>query len=415
MPDLVKVRDVFQREVGSTVRVRGWIYRTRGSGGIRFIVIRDSTGIVQTTATADGTEGFAGASKALIESSLVVEGEIAEDRRAPGGREVRATNVEIIGPAEVFPISRDKSEEFLLDIRHLWVRSRELTAIMKIRSTLFRLFRSFLDERGYLEVHAPILVGSSVEGGSTLFEVNYFDRKVYLSQSWQLYAEAMIYSLEDIYTIGPTFRAERSRTRRHLTEFWMAEVESAWASNGDIMALEGNRTEFELLKRDVDSLRRVEPPFERMRYAEVLEELRGKGMDLEWGADLGYTEEKALTGDRTAPLFVTHFPREKGFYHRPDPSEPNVVLTNDLLAPEGYGEIIGGGERSFDRDELVSRIHEAALPIEAYEWYIDLRRFGTVPHSGFGMGMERVLAWLTGSEHIRDMIPFPRTIRRVTP
>ncbi|HID74346.1 MAG TPA: asparagine--tRNA ligase, partial [Thermoplasmata archaeon] len=270
MTDPVPISEVFERPPGKIVRIRGWIYRTRGSGGIRFIVVRDSTGIVQTTATADGTKGFPEAAKALVETSLVVEGEVVEDERAPGGREVRATRIEILGPAEPFPISRDESEEFLLDIRHLWLRSREMTAIMKIRSTVFDLFRGFFRERGFHEAHAPIFVGGAVEGGSTLFEVRYFDRKVYLTQSWQLYAEAMIYSLENIFTIAPTFRAEKSRTRRHLTEFWMAEVECAWTGNEAMMSLgeelvthlvhgvaERHRPELEILKRDPAALRRI--------------------------------------------------------------------------------------------------------------------------------------------------------------
>ncbi len=428
MADLVRVSEVFERDIGDTVRVRGWIYRTRKTKSLVFIVLRDSSGIVQTTIIKDETEGFVDATKALIESSLWVEGEIVEDGRAPGGREIRADRLEIVGFSEAFPISKDKSDEWLLDIRHLWLRSRDMTSIFKIRSTFFELFRDYFLERGYYEVHAPIFVGGAVEGGSTLFEVNYYDRKVYLSQSWQLYAEAMMYGLENIFTIAPTFRAEKSRTRRHMTEFWMAEVESAWLGNEEMMAIEEEMLvsilegiverhgdDLERLGRDVAVLEAVETPFERMRYAEVLDELRTKGIDLEWGGDLGYTEEKVLTDDRTKPLFITHFPREKGFYHRPDPEDPRCVLTNDLLAPEGYGEIIGAGERIADMDVLVERIAESDIPAEAYDWYMDLRKYGTVQHSGFGLGVERTLAWITGNEHIRNMIPFPRTMRRVTP
>jgi len=428
MADLVRVSEVFERDIGDTVRVRGWIYRTRKTKNLVFIVLRDSSGIVQTTIIRDESENFEDASRALIESSLWVEGEIVEDARAPGGREIRAGTLEIVGFSDAFPISKDKSEDWLLDIRHLWLRSRDMTSIFKIRSTFFELFRSFFTERGYYEVHAPIFVGGAVEGGSTLFEVDYYDRKVYLTQSWQLYAEAMMYSLENIFTIAPTFRAEKSRTRRHMTEFWMAEVESAWTGNEEMMTIEEqllvsilggiverHRDDLERLGRDVAVLEAVEAPFERMRYAEVLDELGSKGIELEWGADLGYTEEKALTDDRTVPMFITHFPSEKGFYHKPDPEDPRCVLTNDLLAPEGYGEIIGAGERISDLEVLKERMAASGIPAEAYDWYLDLRRFGTVQHSGFGLGVERTLAWITGNEHIRNMIPFPRTMRRVTP
>lgn len=307
-----------------------------------------------------------------------------------------------------------------------------MTAILKIRSTIFNEIRNYFQDKGFYEVQSPIFQSGACEGGSTLFEVPYFDvkDKVYLTQSWQLYAEAMMFGLERIYTISPAFRAEKSRTRRHLTEFWMAEVEGAWQGNAGMMkhseglvmhlvekSLELNRKELEFLERDIQVLKEIELPFPSYRYAEILDMLREKGIDLDWGADLGYTEEKALTEDLRTPIFITHFPRAKGFYHRVDPDDESgkVVLCHDLLAPEGYGEIIGGGEREWKLDILLERMKEFDMEPEQYDWYLDLRRYGSVPHSGFGLGIGRTVAWITGEEHIKNCIPFPRMMRRYTP
>jgi len=425
------IRDIIDGKAAGEVAIRGWIHRTRSSGKLVFAIIRDAGGVIQATGFRGDMpeEKFGALSKALVESAVYIYGTAVEDDRAPGGWEIRVKDCEIVHAAEKFPITKDQSDEFLMDNRHLWLRSRRMNATFRIRSTLFRLFREFYLERGFYEIQPPMFQTGACEGGSTLFEVKYGNRKgVYLSQSWQLYAEAMMFSLEKIFTVSPSFRAEKSRTRRHVSEFWHAEVEEAWAHNEDMMMheeemieymvqgiLEKHRKELEFLERDIPVLEGIRAPFERFRYAEVLEMLREKGLDPEWGDDFGYTEEKLLTGDRTTPFFITHFPREKGFYHRPDPQQPRALLCNDLLAPEGYGEIIGGGERIFDMQELTDRIEESGLDMDDYSWYVDLRRYGSVPHSGFGLGLDRCLAWIVGADHIKHVIPFPRTMRRVTP
>ena len=429
--EFVSIKDIMEgKHTGERVKVRGWIYRTRGTKKLRFIVLRNVTGIIQVTVVKGEVpdEDFRDADKALVESSLWVEGVVRKDERAPGGYEILAERVHIIHFAEVFPITKDKSDEFLMEVRHLWLRSRQMTETLKVRSEVFKLFREFFLERGFYEAHSPIFVTGACEGGSTLFPVKYFGKEVYLTQSWQLYAEAMIYSLERIFTVAPSFRAEKSRTRRHLTEFWHGEVEAAWMGNEEMMKLEEEmmeyilrgvlrrrRDELEFLGRDPKRLEEISPPFERVPYRKVLEILQEKGFEMKWGDDLGYEEEKALTEDFTQPFFITQFPRNKGFYHRPDPENPEVLLCHDMLAPEGYGEIIGGGERIWEKDVLIERIREFGLDPENYEWYIDLRRYGSVPHSGFGLGMDRFVTWLADLKHIKYAIPFPRTIRRVTP
>ena len=371
----------------------------------------------------------------------------ARDDRAPGGWELRAERFEVVHYAAPFPITRDQSDEHLLNNRHLWLRSRDMVAALKVRATVFRAFHDFWNRQGYTEVQSPGFVTGACEGGSTLFNVYYDDDEAeppaapasgapttgqrfyaHLTQSWQLYAEATMFGLERIYTVAPSFRAEKSRTRRHLTEFWHAEVEAAWMHNHQMMALEEamlahivsevlahNAAELAQLERDTAKLAALAPPFPRLRYDEVLDELNARGFDLAWGDDFGYREEKALTADRDQPLFITHFPREKGFYHRPDPAEPRALLCHDLLAPEGYGEIIGGGERVWDPEELDARLREAGIEPESYGWYLDLRKYGSVPHTGFGLGLDRLVAWLCGAEHIKHVIAFPRTMRRTTP
>jgi asparaginyl-tRNA synthetase len=431
MTDWTPIKDILDGKAPGEVSVRGWIHRTRSSGKLVFATIRDATGIIQATGFKGNMENdlFRAMSKALVESSVVINGTAVEEARAPGGWEIQVKECQVVHAAEKFPITKDQSDEFLMDNRHLWIRSRQMNATFRVRSTLFRLFREYYLERGFFEIQPPMFQTGACEGGSTLFEVAYGERKgVYLSQSWQLYAEAMMYSLEKIFTVSPSFRAEKSRTRRHVSEFWHAEVEEAWAHNEDMMKreegmieymvrgiLEEHRRELEFLERDMTVLEGIRAPFDRIKYAEVLDMLREKGMELEWGDDFGYTEEKLLTSDRTTPFFITHFPREKGFYHRPDPEEPKALLCNDLLAPEGYGEIIGGGERIFDLQELLDRIDESGLELDDYSWYVDLRRYGSVPHSGFGLGLDRLLTWIIGSDHIKHVIPFPRTMRRVTP
>jgi len=425
------VAAAFSGPPGAPVRLRGWLHRTRSSGGIVFSVLRDGTGLIQVTAKKGALPDpdFEAAGKALVESSVEVEGTVTEDARAPGGREVRATAFRVVSFAEVFPITGKETDETLLDLRHLWLRSREMAATLKGRATVMDLLREFYDTRGYTEVHCPSFVSGQTEGGSTLFEVPYFDDKVYLTQSSQLYLETMIFSLGKVYTLQPSFRAERSRTRRHLTEYWHFEAEAAWYSNEDMMAeeeqlvaalargvLERHPQELELLKRDPKRLEAVEPPFERIRYEEALEIGNKGGLHLKWGDDFGYEEEKVITAGFEKPFFVTHFPKEvKAFYHRPDPADPRVVLNHDLLAPEGFGEVIGGGERIFELESLRKRIGEFRLNEDDYRWYIDLRRFGSVPHSGYGLGLDRLVMYLFGIEHIKWTLPYPRMMRRVYP
>ena len=426
------VNDVLDdSRVDTLVNVRGWVYRSRESGRLIFLVIRDSTNIVQVV-VEKGTvtpEEFEMAKKSNIETSIEVEGKVSKEQKAVTGYEIHATKVKVYQFAENFPITKDKSDEFLLDIRHLWLRSREMTAIMKMRETVLDSIRNFMIERGYHEVQPPMFVGGMVEGGSTLFEVPYFGEKAYLTQSSQFYLEAFMYSLESVYTISPSFRAEKSRTRRHLTEYSHYEAEAAWVGNQQMMNLEedmiiaiaqsllsSNKGELEIVKRDLNKIKAVEKPFYRYRYEKVIEIGRQKGLQLDDVTDLGEKEERTITEDFDKPIFVYNFPTElKPFYHRPDPEDPSHVMNHDVLAPEGYGEIIGGGERIWNKDELISRMRNDNLNPEDYQWYVDLRSFGSVPHSGFGLGVDRLLTWLAGLDHINKVVPFPRTIRRLKP
>jgi asparaginyl-tRNA synthetase len=417
--------------VDTHVNIRGWVYRLRESGSLIFIIVRDSTGIVQVV-VEKGTisaDEFELAKKVTIESSIEVEGACSREKKAITGYEIHAEKIKIYQIAETFPITKDKSDEFLLDIRHLWLRSREMTATMKIRETVLSSIRNFMKENEYHEVQPPMFVGASVEGGSTLFEVPYFGEKAYLTQSSQFYLEAFIFALENVYTISPSFRAEKSRTRRHVTEFSHFEAESAWIGNQKMMDIEEeliiyvaaqlttlNREELEVIKRDINRLKSVEKPFYRYRYEKVIEIGREKGLKLEAAVDLGEKEERIITEDFDKPMFVYNFPVQlKPFYHRPDPEDPSHVLNHDLLAPEGYGEIIGGGERIWSKEEIISRIKNENLNPDDYQWYIDLRSYGSVPHSGFGLGIDRLVTWLAGLDHINKVIPFPRTIRRLRP
>ncbi|MCX6652454.1 MAG: asparagine--tRNA ligase [Methanomassiliicoccales archaeon] len=416
---------------GDEVVIRGWIYRTRSSGAIVFAVVRDSTGIIQVTAKKGilPDAELEGAKAALIESSVIVTGKVAEDKRAPGGKEVRASSFIIVGTAKPFPITEYQSEELLLDNRHLWIRSREQNAVMKVKASIIDGAREWLKQNGFTEVTPPILTQNACEGGVTLFKLKYFDREAYLSQSAQMYLEALIFSLDRVYSLTPSFRAEKSRTTRHLTEYWHLELEEAWVDNAGNMeiqeqlvcamvekALSERREELKLLGRDPDTLKEVRPPFKRLRYSQVIDLLRGQGFDLSFGCDLGAVEERAVTTEEKLPVFVTNFPKEcKAFYMKEDPDDPATVKCADMLAPEGYGEIIGGSERETELANLISRLECQSVPLSTYEWYLDLRRFGSVPHSGFGLGIERVVRWVCKLEHIRDAIPFPRTVARVYP
>ncbi|NPA75652.1 MAG: asparagine--tRNA ligase [Euryarchaeota archaeon] len=416
---------------GKVVNIRGWIYRKRRVGKLIFFVLRDSTDIVQCVVDKKtaGAEKFKMLDKVGVESSITLTGTVQKEERAPTGYEVHVQNFEIVGESYNFPIGRDKSDEFLLDNRHLWMRSREMNAILKIRSTVFDALHEFFVENGYYETHGPMFVTGAVEGGSTLFEVPYFGRKAYLTQSSQFYLETLIFSLEKVFTIAPSFRAEKSRTRRHLTEYWHAEAEVAWYHNEDMMrdeermivhiiqrVLKDRKKELEMLNRDVEFLKNIDTPFERMKYEKIIEFANEHGLELKYGDDLGADEETFITKHFNAPVFVTHYPQEiKPFYHRPDPDNPRVVLCHDLLAPEGYGEIIGGGERIYKLEVLLRRLEEENLNPDDYFWYVDLRRYGSVPHAGFGLGVERFVWWLAGLDHIKHAIPYPRTIRRLTP
>ena len=423
------------------VHLKGWIHRSRGSNAIRFVVLRDSTGTLQCVVKRDkvGDASFEEVASALIESSLEIKGTaIPTDREH--GYEIQVTEAKVIGPVDPsnpFPITESAMEEadggeteFLLDNRHLYLRTGRMTTMLKIRSSVFGAIHSFFRDRDFIEYQAPNFVAGAVEGGSTLFEVPYFGRKAYLTQSWQLYAEAAMPALERLYTIAPSFRAEKSRTRRHLTEFWHAEMEIAWADNNDVMdhgealvrhiartLLTERPAELESLGRDLEVIRRfADSDYPRIRYDEAVERLKSKGVEIEWGQDLDYSKEKILTADFDVPHFLTHYPKvAKPFYHRQDPDNQDYVLCHDLLAPEGYGEIIGGGERTWSESEILKRIDDEGTPRDPYEFYIDIRRYGGVPHGGFGLGVDRVCAWLAGADHIRETIPFPRDSRRVTP
>jgi len=419
---------------GEEAAVRGWMYNKRSSGGIQFLMVRDGTGVVQCTLNRSSVdpETFNRVERLPLESVVELEGVVKVDERAPNGRELSVNNVGgVIESQPGYPITRKRhGVEFLLDHRHLYVRDPKLQTILRLRSKFMEAARNWFTERGYTETQSPMFITAACEGGSTLFEVKYFDREgVYLSQSWQLYAEAMISSLGKIYTIAPSFRAEPSRTRRHLTEYWHLEVEEPWtdldgilkvgdelvAHIGHTLAREMPR-ELKAVGRDPEDLLRLETPFPRITYDEAVETLQGGGVEMLWGDDFGWQQEGPLTRHFDQPFWVVGFPTGiKPFYHMPDPKRPEVTLSGDMMAPEGYGEIIGGGQRIHDYDQLMERIHEDNLDPEDYSWYLDLRRWGTVPHSGFGLGIERVLMWMCKLDHIRNTIPFPRDPRRVFP
>jgi asparaginyl-tRNA synthetase len=417
--------------VGKKVHVRGWIYRTRCSGGIVFAVLRDSTGIIQVTVKKGVVpdDEFESASKSGIESSVIIEGTVAEDKRAPGGFEIRASSFKLVGIAEAFPITEYQSTELLLDLRHLWIRSREQTAVAKIKASLLRGAREWFYENGYVEVTPPIITGVAPEDSTTLFQVKYFDRIAYLSQSAQFYLESLIYSLEKVWSLTPSFRAEKSRTPRHLAEYWHLEMEAAWLENEDNMKVQEQLItamlhnaatecpdELRLMKRDPAALMKIQAPFDRMQYGEAMEYLQKKGHDISWGSDLGAVEERTLTIDREIPVFIVNYPKElKPFYMKENPDDTKTYKNSDLLAPEGYGEIVGGSERETNYELLLERLREKGESLDNYKWYLDLRKYGSVPHSGFGLGMERIVTWVCKMDHIRDSTPYPRTVARVYP
>jgi len=409
------------------IAIRGWVYRKREGKQTIFLVVRDSTGVIQCTAKSD-SPAWSEAEKVTIESSLTIEGTVKKDQRAPGGYEVSAEKLSIIGLADVFPISKDKSEEFLRDIRHLWLRSRRMNLVMKVRGEVLEFTREFFKDQGFVEVSPPMFISAAVEGGSTLFGLKYFDQNLYLTQSSQLYLEILIYSLEKVYCIAPSFRAEKSRTIRHLTEYWHIEGEWPFADMNDLMQFEEEllahvcqRTvekcgkEFEELGADISKVASVKTPFPKITYTEAVERLKAKGIERKWGEDFGYDDEKALADEFGKPFFVYDYPTAiKAFYCKTYRDRPEVAMSVDMLVPR-IGEISTGGAREDDKDVLIRRIREMGLREKDYDWYLDLRRYGTVPHVGFGMGLERLLTWMLDLENIIDSIPFPRTIRRFYP
>lgn len=417
---------------GGQATVRGWLYNRRSSGRIQFLIVRDGTGYLQTVVVkADvSPETWAQAERATQECSLAVSGTVREDKRAPGGYEMSATRVEIVGPSEGYPITpKEHGVDFLLSQRHLWMRSAQQHAVLKVRSEVSQGIRDFFHEREYVLIDSPILTGSSVEGTSTLFETDYFGEKAYLSQSGQLYLEPAAAAFGKVYCFGPTFRAEKSKTRRHLTEFWMIEPEVAFLEFDGLCdlaeefvvsliarTLDRCAEDLKRLERDVSKLEGVVRPFPRTTYREAVAKLAEAGFEMKFGDDLGADEETALVAGNDRPLIVSRFPAAiKSFYMQPDPEDSEVVLGLDMLAPEGYGEIIGGSQRIHDLDLLERRLALHKLPREKYEWYLDVRRYGTFPHSGFGMGLERFVTWMCGIHHLREAIPYPRTLKRIYP
>ena len=424
--------DALPGKVGQDVRLQGWLYNRRSSGKLEFLQVRDGSGVVQCVASkADlPEEVFARCSSVTQESAIAVLGTVREDKRAPSGVELTLTGLEVIAPSHEYPITpKEHGTPFLLDHRHLWIRSQRQHAILRVRHTLVDACRDFLNKDGFINADAPIFTPNACEGTTTLFETEYFDEKAYLTQSGQLYNEATAAAFGKTYCFGPTFRAEKSKTRRHLIEFWMVEPEVAFATLDDVMVLierfvsgivgrvlEERKEELKVLGRDTAALERVQPPFPRLSYNDAAKRLQEKGLPFEWGSDFGGTDETVLTEGYDRPFFVHRFPQAvKAFYMKRDPEDDRLSLSCDLLAPEGYGEIVGGGQREDDLDTLVSRIREHQLPMEAFEWYLDLRRYGSVPHSGFGMGIERALTWICGIEHLREAIPFPRLLNRLRP
>ncbi len=431
----ISIQEAISKGKGE-VAVHGWIHRERGSNKLKFVVLRDSSNLIQCVFDREKFEKIKNSWEEIdhlqIETSLEIQGELKKDERAPTGYEIQVKKYKVVGRSENFPIGKDLSTEFLADQRHLWLRSRKMTAILKIRSTIFGSIHEFFRNNSFYEYHSPIFQAVQCEGGSDLFSVNYFDKKdVFLAQSWQLYAEPAIFGLEKIYTIAPSFRAEPSKTSRHLTEYWHAEMEMAWCQFEDIQkygeellkfvvgkVLQENREELKILGRDISKLEPViKKPFIRMTYTDALKILKDKcKMKVEWGKDLRTIEEEKLTNLYDVPIICTRYPKKvKAFYMTEDPENADVVLGCDFLAPEGHGEIIGGSQREHDLEKIKARLRAQGEDPAQYEFYLDTRRYGSVPHGGFGLGVERVIKWICGLENIKDAIPFPRTMERYKP
>ncbi len=428
--DIARDLDRYQ---GQPVTIRGWLHQRRSSGKIHFLIVRDGTGFIQGVMSKQAVpeDVFTRADHLSQETSLALQGTVRADKRAPGGFEIDVTGIDIIGDSQDYPITpKEHGVDYLMDRRHLWIRAQRQSAILRVRHEIIDAVRGYFNSRGFILADTPIFTPAAAEGTTTLFPVEYFENeKAYLTQSGQLYNEANAMALGRVYCFGPTFRAEKSKTRRHLTEFWMVEPEVAFATLDDIIALgEGlvveivsrvldrRRRELAVLERDTSKLEQVKSPFPRITYDEAVKLLRDKGQPFEDNNDFGGTDETVLSGEFDRPVAVTHYPAQvKAFYMQPEPGRPDRVRCVDVLAPEGYGEIIGGSERIWDRGLLMQRIAEHKLPPESLEWYLDLRRFGSVPHGGFGMGIERTVAWICGLEHIREAIPYPRMLYRIYP
>jgi len=441
MPSPVTTISEIGKYEGQSVTIRGWLYNLRESGKLLFPQFRDGTGVIQGVIAKNAVpaEIFDSVKALTQESSVIVDGKVRADKRAPGGYELDVSNVQVIqrvSENDSYPISlKEHGVDFLMEHRHLWVRTPRQAAILRVRAEIIKAARDFLDERGFVLTDPPILTPAACEGTTTLFPVDYFDEQAFLTQSGQLYIEATAMALGKVYSFGPTFRAEKSKTRRHLTEFWMVEPEVAFATLDDLMelaetfisflvkrCLEKRRADLQIIGRDVSKLEKVQAPFPRISYDEavkMLQEAHTKGAletNFEWGGDLGSPDETYISSQFDKPVMVHRYPAKvKAFYMEPDPQRAELALCVDVLAPEGYGEIIGGSQRTASYDLLVQRIHEHGLPEEAFKWYLDLRKYGSVPHSGFGMGIERVVAWICGLEHVRETIPFPRMLYRLYP
>jgi asparaginyl-tRNA synthetase len=426
---------------GQSVTIRGWLYNLRESGKLLFPQFRDGSGVIQGVVPKNAVtpEVFEAVKTLTQESSVIVEGRVRADKRAPGGYELDVANVQVVQrvpESDPYPITpKEHGTEFLMEHRHLWVRSQRQASILRVRAEIVKAVRDFFDERGFTLTDPPILTPAACEGTSTLFPVDYFDEQAYLTQSGQLYIEATAMALGKVYSFGPTFRAEKSKTRRHLTEFWMVEPEIAYGQLDDLMdlaegliafvvkrCLERRRAELQAIGRDISKLEKIEAPFPRISYDDAVKNLQeghAKGAletKFEWGGDLGSPDETYLSSQFDKPVMVHRYPAKvKAFYMEPDPQRPELALCVDVLAPEGYGEIIGGSQRMASHELLVQRIHEHGLPEEAFKWYLDLRKYGSVPHGGFGMGIERAVAWICGLEHVRETIPFPRMLNRLYP
>ena len=433
MPERVYIEEL-SKHVGEEVTLSGWLYSRRSSGKIHFIQVRDGSGICQCVATLNdlGAEAFTAADHLSQETSLQITGIVREDKRAPGGYELTAKSYRVVSGSVDYPITpKEHGVAFLHDQRHLWIRSSKQHAILRVRSEVEQACRDFFYDRGFTLFDAPVFTPTSCEGTTNLFEVDYFgERKAYLTQSGQLYAEAGALALGKVYCFGPTFRAEKSKTRRHLTEFWMVEPEAAYFDLDDDMRLAEDFVSYivrRVLERRSEELKRLErdtkmleaaasTPYPRITYDEAIEKLKAKGLEVKWGDDFGGDEETVLSSEFDRPVMVHRYPSAcKAFYMKQDPARPEVALCVDMLAPEGHGEIIGGGQREDDFETLKNKILAHNLPLEPFNWYLDLRRFGSVPHAGFGMGIERCVGWITGTHHIRETIPFPRLMERLEP